>query len=615
MAAWGISTVKAERIPSVQIKKSKESEKRKMKKLVARFMAVLMVMTMILSMSMTAFAAEAPKGTLTVNNTVAGKTLDLYQIFTATKSGDNVAYTLNSAYEGFFQSKISGASTLTGEALSEKAYDYVKTQVGTNGDAETAKTFAKDVLGWILDSKNNITATKEVTTTATSTVVSDLAYGYYVVYPKGATDTSTAAGNQTYTSAASLVSITADTATINMKSNYPTVDKKIIPAQSGSGITVGAIVDASWDGSHQMELDDENDPEDTIAPHSESDEKKAGDFGIGDTVTYQLTSKVPDMTGYNSYTFKFSDTLSKGLDLKEVLSVKVGDTVLKAGKTGANTYLPTYKTNSDGTHTLTLNFNDFYNSYKNYTGETITVVYTATLNKDAVIGMNPNTNKAVVEYSNDPKSDGTGTSEPSIVDAHTFDFTIYKYYLKDQNNKEDKTALAKAEFELYKGNTEGTAADEQAKVNIVDERNGVYRQATADEAKAADFTSAKIVSDADGKVLVKGLEAGTYYLRETKAPEGYNKLLSDIKVVIEANYDTTTGKLTNYTVTYTYNGNPTTVTNTDKLTSPEVPVENKTGAQLPSTGARTALLLTLAGVVLFAFMAASSIYSKRREAR
>lgn len=83
-----------------------------MKKLVSRFMAVLMAMTMILSMSMTAFAAEASKGTLTVNNTVEGKTLDLYQIFTATKNeAGNVAYTLNSAYEGFFQSKISGAST------------------------------------------------------------------------------------------------------------------------------------------------------------------------------------------------------------------------------------------------------------------------------------------------------------------------------------------------------------------------------------------------------------------------------------------------------------------------------------------------------------------------
>ena len=575
-----------------------------MKKLVSRFMAVLMAMTMILSMSMTAFAAEAQKGTLTVKNTVAGKTLDLYQIFTATKSGDNVAYTLNSAYEGFFQSKITDASALTGEALSEKAYDYVKTQVGTDGSNGAA--FAKDMLGWILDLKNNITATKTVVTTAPSTQISDLAYGYYLVYPKGATDTSAAPGNQTYTSAASLVNVTGDTS-INMKSNYPTVDKKIIPAQSGSGIKVGAIVDASWDGSHHMGLeDDENESEDTIAPRGAADEKKAGDFGIGDTVTYQLTSKVPDMTGYNSYTFKFSDALSKGLDLKEVLSVKVGNTTLTAKGTGANTYALAY---DQAKRTLTVTLNDFYNSYKNHTGETITVVYTATLNKDAVIGMNPNTNKAVVECSNDPTTGGTGTSEPSIVDVHTFDFTIYKYYLKGQK----KTSLAKAEFELYKANTEGTAADEQAKVNIVDEGEGVYRQATADEAKVTGFTSAKIVSDADGKVLVKGLVAGTYYLRETKAPEGYNKLLSDIKVEIKANYDETTGKLTSYSVDYTYNGTKTPGTAiTSKDNSPEVPVENKTGAQLPSTGSKGALMVTLAGIVLFGALTASKAFGKKK---
>ena len=580
-----------------------------MKKLVSRFMAVLMAMTMILSMSMTAFAAEAPKGTLTVNNTVAGKTLDLYQIFTATKNGDNVAYTLNSAYEGFFQSKISGASTLTGEALSEKAYEYVKTQVGTDGKNGTG--FAKEILGWILENATTVATTHTTaTTTAGSTVISGLEYGYYVVYPLGATDTSAAPGEQDYTSVASLVSVTGDDATVNMKSNYPTVDKKIIPAQSGSGITVGAIVDGSWEGNHQLELDDENDPEDTIAPHGAADEKKAGDFGIGDTITYQLTSKVPDMTGYNSYTFKFSDTLSKGLDLKEVLSVKVGNTTLKAGKTGTNTYALTYDETS---RNLTVTLNDFYNSYKNHTGETITVVYTATLNKDAVIGMNPNTNKAVVEYSNNPTTGGTGTSEPSIVDVHTFDFTIYKYYLKDQNNKEDKTALANAEFELYKANTTGDVADTNAKINIVDEGKGVYRQATADEAKVTGFTSAKIVSDADGKVLVKGLVAGTYYLRETKAPEGYNKLLSDIKVEIKANYDETTGKLTSYSVDYTYNGTKTPGNAiTSKDNSPEVPVENKTGAQLPSTGSKGALMVTLAGIVLFGALTASKAFGKKK---
>ena len=577
-----------------------------MKKLVSRFMAVLMAMTMILSMSMTAFAAEASKGTLTVNNTVEGKTLDLYQIFTATKNEvGNVAYTLNSAYEGFFQSKISGASTLTGEALSEKAYNYVKDQVGTDGSNGAA--FAKDILDWILKNATTVATTHTTAnTTADTTVINNLDYGYYVVYPLGATDTSTAPGNEKVKSVASLVSVTGIDATVNMKSNYPTVDKKIIPAQSGSGITIGAIVNGNWEGNHQMELDDENESEDTIAPHGATDEKKVGDFGIGDTVTYQLTSKVPDMTGYNSYTFKFSDTLSKGLDLKEVLSVKVGNTTLTAKSTGANTYALAYDKSN---RTLTVTLNDFYNSYKNRTGDTITVVYTATLNRDAVIGMNPNTNKAVVEYSNNPKSDGTGKSEPSIVDVHTFDFTIFKYYLKD----ETQTGLANAEFELYKANEAGDAADTNAKINIVDEGNGVYRQATADEAKATGFTSAKIVSDADGKVLVKGLDAGTYYLRETKAPEGYNKLLSDIKVEIKPVYDETTGKLTSYSVDYTYNGTTTPGTAiTTKDNSPEVAVENKTGAQLPSTGSKGALMVTLAGIVLFGALTASKAFGKKK---
>ena len=577
-----------------------------MKKLVSRFMAVLMAMTMILSMSMTAFAAEAPKGTLTVKNTVAGKTLDLYQIFTATKNeAGNVAYTLNSAYEGFFQSKISGASTLTGEALSEKAYNYVKDQVGTDGSNGAA--FAKDILDWILKNATTVATTHTTAnTTADTTVINNLDYGYYVVYPLGATDTSTAPGNEKVKSVASLVSVTGIDATVNMKSNYPTVDKKIIPAQSGSGITIGAIVNGNWEGNHQMELDDENESEDTIAPHGATDEKKVGDFGIGDTVTYQLTSKVPDMTGYNSYTFKFSDTLSKGLDLKEVLSVKVGNTTLTAKSTGANTYALAYDKSN---RTLTVTLNDFYNSYKNRTGDTITVVYTATLNRDAVIGMNPNTNKAVVEYSNNPKSDGTGKSEPSIVDVHTFDFTIFKYYLKD----ETQTGLANAEFELYKANEAGDAADTNAKINIVDEGNGVYRQATADEAKATGFTSAKIVSDADGKVLVKGLDAGTYYLRETKAPEGYNKLLSDIKVEIKPVYDETTGKLTSYSVDYTYNGKTTNgAAITNKTDSPEVAVENKTGAQLPSTGSKGALMVTLAGIVLFGALTASKAFGKKK---
>lgn len=535
-----------------------------MKKLVSRFMAVLMAMTMILSMSMTTFAAEASKGTLTVNNTVAEKTLDLYQIFTATKNGENVAYTLNSAYEGFFKNntRIPGSESLTGEALSEKAYEYVKTQVGENGKNGTG--FAKEILGWILANADTVAATHTiVTTTANTTVIRDLAYGYYVVYPLGATDTSAAPGEQDYTSVASLVSVTGD-ASINMKSNYPTVVKKV-------------------------------------------NDKNADDVNIGDEVTYTLTSKVPDMTGYTSYVFNFKDTLSAGLTFKEITSVTVGSGEnvqnVTAG-TGDNTYTLT----QDGQN-ITITMNNFLASNANKAGQEIKVTYTATLNKDAVTGFDPNTNKATVEYSNKPGTDDKGESEPSKVDVHTFNFTIFKYYLKG----ETKTGLANAEFELYKANEAGDAADTNAKINIVDEGKGVYRQATADEAKATGFTSAKIVSDDDGKVLVKGLDAGTYYLRETKAPEGYNKLLSDIKIEIKPVYDETTGKLTSYSVDYTYNGTKTTGTAiTSKDNSPEVAVENKTGAQLPSTGSKGALMVTLAGIVLFGALTASKAFGKKK---
>ena len=546
-----------------------------MKKLVSRFMAVLMAMTMILSMSMTAFAADAadaPKGTLTVNNTVAGKTLDLYQIFTATKNGDNVAYTLNDAYEGFFQNKITGASKLTGEALSEKAYAYVKEQVGDDGSK--GATFAKDILGWILsasgETKTAVESTHSTADTAdTKTVIDNLVYGYYVVYPLGATDTSTAPGNETVKSVASLVNVTDTTVTINMKSNYPTVVKKV-------------------------------------------NDKNADDVNIGDTVTYTLTSKVPDMTGYTSYVFNFKDTLAKGLTFGSITSVKIGDVTINADTDGTkaeNTYTLTTKNNEDGTTEIKIEMNKFLASNANKAGQEIKVTYTATLNKDAVTGFDPNTNKATVEYSNKPGTDDKGESEPSKVDVHTFNFTIFKYYLKDKT----KTGLENAEFELYKANAAGDAADTDAKINIVDEGEGVYRQATADEAKATGFTSAKIVSDADGKVLVKGLDAGTYYLRETKAPEGYNKLLSDIKVEIKANYDPKTGKLTSYSVDYTYNGTTTTGKEIkDTKTSPEVAVENKTGAQLPSTGSKGALMVTLAGIVLFGVLTASKAFGKKK---
>ena len=94
-----------------------------MKRIISRCMAVLLTVAMILTMSMTAFASEeaavtgpAATGTLTVNNTVEGKTLDLYQIFTAVNANGSVLYTLNTAYNGFFKTKVTNGSKLEGEA-------------------------------------------------------------------------------------------------------------------------------------------------------------------------------------------------------------------------------------------------------------------------------------------------------------------------------------------------------------------------------------------------------------------------------------------------------------------------------------------------------------------
>ena len=550
-----------------QIKQIKEREKKNMKRIISRCMAVLLTVAMILTMSMTAFASEgtseavaAATGKLTVNNTVAGKTLDLYQIFTAVKGKGSVIYRLNKAYEGFFQSKISDASTLTDEPLSEKAYAYVQEQVGTDGSNGAA--FAKDILGWILENATTVNAihTTEITTEGT-TVINNLAYGYYLVYPEGATDTSSAPGSQKYTSIASLVSVTGEDAQINMKSNYPTVVKKV-------------------------------------------NDKNADDVNIGDTVTYTLTSKVPDMTGYTSYIFNFKDTLSAGLTFKEITSVTVDKTTITkvdAGQEADNTY-----TLTQNGQNITITMNNFLASNKDKTGKEIKVTYTATLNENAVTGFDANKNSATVEYSNKPGTTDKGESKPSIVDVHTFNFTIFKYYLKDQNKK---TGLANAEFELYKEN--GGVVGE--KVNIKKVSDGVYRVATSEEAAVEGFESDKIVSGSDGKVLVKGLDAGTYYLRETTAPEGYNKLQSDITVEIKPVYDTTTGKLTSYSVDYIYNRKTTTGTAiTSKDNSPEVAVENKAGAQLPSTGSKGALMVTLAGIVLFGALTVSKAFGKKK---
>ena len=574
----------------------------KTRKLFSRIMAGVIAMILVLGMNMTALA----NSTLTVNGTKAGGgDVTAYKLFDRTEQtvGDDkkaVAYTLNSKYEGFFTQTGKAGEGKTGDALSEAAYTYVAGLAGDEKKADLSK-FAADMWKWI--SAKTIEADVTAPAAANKTTMT-LGAGYYLIFPAGA-----ATLKDGHNSPAILQDVDGTAAvTVTLKSEYPTVAKKIIPTtpNTSGGITVDAIVDGTWEGNHQMELDDPIDGEDNIAPYEAEDEKAASNAAIGDIVTYQLKSKVPDMSGYQDYTFKFEDTLSKGLDLKEVVSVQVGNTKLTAKKSGINTYALTY---DKDTHILTVTFNNFLDSFTEHVGKEITVVYTAALNEKAVVGTNPNTNTVKVEYSNNPKGDGKGTSEETEAKVYTFEFGIFKYSLNadGEDIASNRNPLAHAQFKLY--------ADEEhnTEIKLVEETGKVYRKA-----KDATETAAEYIETGEtGKVTIKGLKEGTYYLAETKAPDGFNKLVGDIKV--EINHlvydDADATQLNSYDVTYTMPGktDSTKVTVSADANLAEIPVLNKAGSVLPSTGGMGTVVFTIAGAAIIAIMLVSSLVSKKRK--
>ena len=521
---------------------------KRQKKWIKSMLSILMAGIMLFGMTLTTLAAgeleanAAATGTVTINNTVAGKNLTYYQIFSATKSGTAVAYTLNQEFEGFFTSNAKyGCTGLTGEALSQKAYEYVSNQ--TAPDAR--KALSQELLAWTLENKKNGTTT---TTTETTTTVPGLAYGFYLFNFAGATNVDGITGD--VATPAMLINVTDPTVEINMKSSYPVVDKT---------------------------ADDQS-------------------TAIGDTVTYTLTSHVPDMTGYDSYVFKFKDTLSAGLTFGGVTEVKIGNQTLAADTQYTLTQEP------GNPNAITIEILNFI-QYKTQAGDPIVVTYTATVNENAVVGMNPNTNKAEVEYSNDPSNPSAGVpSVPDVVDVHTFDFTVNKYFMANQQ----ESPLSGVGFKLY------TDKDCMNEVKVVQESAGdgqnaaVYRKAKAEEA------GVEAITPASGKIQFKGLDAGTYYLKETTTPDGYNALTGPIKIEITPTYSQE-GKLTKYDVKYTYNGITETVSSNQVNQSPTIKVENKSGTQLPNTGGIGAVIFTIAGVAILAVVMICSMRSKKRK--
>lgn len=295
---------------------------------------------------------------------------------------------------------------------------------------------------------------------------------------------------------------------------------------------------------------------------------------VGKKVTFKVTSQVPDMTGKLDYHFKLKDTLSKGLTMTDAdfLSVTIGNE-LPLEKNQYEVKLT--PNNQDGTTVLEVTIKEFI-KYKDKAGSNIVFEYQAEVNKDAVT-VNTVKNSANVAYGNDPSH--MEDSKQDEVKVYTHTLTITKV------DGDDRASLAGAEFELYESSPAQGSAIKLVQENAVD-GNNVYRVADTTDQK----TITKVVSPENGKIVIKGLKDGKYTLKETKAPDGYNKG-GDTTITIKAESN-------NEGETITVKGN-------------EVTVENNSGIQLPSTGGMGTIIFVAAGVCVVGFLILTSRKTKR----
>ena len=511
------------------------------KRIASIALAVMMAIAVLASAIPTKAFAAAPTGTLTItssNKEFRGKTVTAWQMFsaTATADGANASYTLKPEWEAFFKGSSLDdftAKDKRGTELSDAAVAYIAA-LGQSNDQKVTD-FAKKAAGWA-KAQQSAPAKIEVTVQASGNkfvaTFSNLAYGYYVVSPKaGSTDvTQPIRGTD-----AILANVVKDTQNVDLKSEYPTVDKTV-------------------NGDNHA------------------------DAQIGDTLTFELKSKVPDMSEYANYVFKFIDTLSKGLTLKvDSIKVTIGDTTVLAKGTD---YTVVTTGDSGANTTLTIAMKDFKNLHGDKAGQTIKVTYTATINEHAEVGTDDAGNSVKLEYSNDPNATGTGSSLPDETHGYTFGFDLHK------TDGETQASLTGAKFQLQKKG-KGTP------IELIVEQPGnasdpmVVRPAKADEVVNAVDT---VTTPESGKITFKGLDAGDYQLVETEAPAGYNKLQAPQDIKIVPTYDPVTGELTGWTVN-TQNSMNTTVA---------IEVQNNKGVLLPETGGMGTVIFTVAGIAIIA---------------
>lgn len=288
--------------------------------------------------------------------------------------------------------------------------------------------------------------------------------------------------------------------------------------------------------------------------------EKSNSVNIGDKISFQTTIDVKK--GATNY--KLHDEMSNGLKLIE----QVGSSYVSAiAYNNDGTGKSNLKKDDDYIITVDSNLNKFDIDFTKYTDQhtneeyKIVVVYNAILQSDAVIGNSGNLNKTWLTYGDK----NTETNKPETI-TKTFEMNVFKFYNDKTSNSEK--GLAGAVFTLSK-NQDGTNPIKLTKTN---ENSNIYK---VDKNGAI----SKITTPTGGKFTIQGLGAGTYYLTETKQPDGYNKLAKPVKVEIKDN-----GEIF--------------VDDSKTANIGDVKVENKTGTVLPSTGGAGTTMIYLVGAVL-----------------
>lgn len=533
----------------------------------AKALALLAALAMMLGLGAVATApayAAGSDGSIAVTGNDGFQGITVYQMFAQSGEGESAKYVLNEAWKNFFTAQTASGGiglTATGDDLSDAAYTYVK-NLGTESTGNhKVSDFAKKAAAWAAVEDHNIAATKTATASGEpkTATVNELAYGYYLVVPnpKGSTPDADNGDHPEYANRgtdAMLVNVNnSTTVAMDLKTVYPTVDKKV---QNGEG-----------EGQNHASA------------------------SVGDTLTFTLTSTVPDTSEYtDSYQFAFEDTLSKGLTFGSITSVKIGDDDLKS----PDNYTLTTEDKGDGGTKLRIDFGtesgDIYNAkglFEGNAGQTITVTYTATLNENAQIE-DDQTNTVKVVYSNDPTTDGTGESGESKTHQYTFGFDLKK---TDGTN-----VLAGAVFQLKK-----QGKDEPIQLIETSKGSNTYRPAKVTSTEGPTYEPgavSQVTTPENGVIHFTGLAEGIYQLVETEAPKGYNKVSGPIEVKIEASYNED-GILESWTV--------------NKNGQNAVEVVNHAGTLLPGTGGIGTVIFTVAGIVLIVAGVAWAMRRRQRD--